>query len=33
MHRGELEDHVGAPWIVECTPKLFVSLLQEPGDI
>ena len=33
MHRGELEDHLGAPWIVESTPELLVSLLQEPGDI
>ena len=33
MHCGELEDHLGAPWIVECTPEPFVSLLQEPRDI
>ena len=33
MDRGELDDHTGAPWIVECVCQLVVSVAQEAKDI
>jgi hypothetical protein len=33
MDRGELNDHPGAAWIVECVREFFVSVLQQLEDI
>ncbi len=33
MDRGELGNHPGTSWVVECMCKLDVSVLQQPEDI